>query len=468
MAIELSKNDVIWSYLGTILSMAANFFMLPFIIYYLNGDMLGLWYVFSSVGQIAVLFDCGFEVTFARNITYCWSGAKTLKKEDVDFTSARVPNFFLMKKVIFACKTIYFLISASALILLFTLGTVYIHHISINIEGIRYYYAWIIYCIAVYLNLYYGYYASFLRGVGAVAQANKNTVIARSAQILLTLILLFLGFDLIGVCVAYLAYGTIFRYLGKMQFYEYKNIGTSLETIKTQFSFADIKEIFLIVWHNAWKDGVISIANYLSDQASTIICSLYLSLTTTGIYSLGMQIATAISVIAGTLYNTYQPALQEAYVTKNKEKMLNTMSVIVVTFILLFILGMIATLSFGIPILKFVKANAVISVPVLSLLCLYQFILKFRNCYTSYFSCTNRILYLKSFVLSSVLSIVLSLIAMAYFGLEVYGLICAQIISQIAYNAWYWAKKAHKEMQTTFFDLFNNGYKLLKLKIIKK
>ena len=79
MRIELTRKDVGWSYIGTIVSMGANFFMLPFLIYFLDGDMLGLWYVFSSIGAIAALFDMGFGVTFARNITYCWSGAKKIR-----------------------------------------------------------------------------------------------------------------------------------------------------------------------------------------------------------------------------------------------------------------------------------------------------------------------------------------------------------------------------------------------------
>ena len=55
-------------------------------------------YIFASIGAIATLFDMGFAVTFARNITYCWSGAKQLKKEDVVFVENSEPDYYLMKK----------------------------------------------------------------------------------------------------------------------------------------------------------------------------------------------------------------------------------------------------------------------------------------------------------------------------------------------------------------------------------
>ena len=71
MKVRISKKDVIWSYIGTLMSMGANLLLLPFLMYFLSDEMLGLWYVFASIGAIATLFDMGFSVTFARNITYC-------------------------------------------------------------------------------------------------------------------------------------------------------------------------------------------------------------------------------------------------------------------------------------------------------------------------------------------------------------------------------------------------------------
>ena len=153
----------------------------------------------------------------------------------------------------------------------------------------------------IFLNLYYGYYASFLRGVGNVAQANKNTVYARVIQLFLMIVLLVSGFDLLGVCIAYLAYGTVFRLLGKKYFYQYKNIGYELSRLKKKIPRGEIWEMVGIVWHNAWRDGLISFSNYFCIQASTIICSFYLSLAETGAYSIGVQLATAIAVIAGTM-----------------------------------------------------------------------------------------------------------------------------------------------------------------------
>lgn len=171
MKINLSKQDILWSYIGTILSMGANLLMLPFLMIFLDENTLGLWYVFASIGAIATLFDFGFGVTFARNVTYAWAGARELKKEGAELAINSEPDYRLMKKVLKTCKIIYGIIAGSALLLLLTLGTGYVIFVSREINGYTYIIAWIIYAVAVFLNLYYGYYASFLRGVGNVAQA---------------------------------------------------------------------------------------------------------------------------------------------------------------------------------------------------------------------------------------------------------------------------------------------------------
>ena len=462
MKVKLSRKDIIWSYIGTFVTMGANVIMLPFLMYFLDADMLGLWYVFASVGAIATLFDFGFSVTFARNITYCWSGAKHLQKENVEFTESNEPDFSMMKQVLTTCKVIYGIISGIAYLLLLTAGTAYILYVSRDVGGNSKVISWIIYCTGIFLNLYFGYYNSFLRGVGAVDKANRNAVLSKLLQIALTILLLAMKMGIIGPCVAYLAYGTAFRQLGKRDFYKHHNIKEKLEAVTERVQKSQIIEMLKIVWHNAWRDGIISLSNYFCNQASTVICSMYLPLAETGVYSIGVQIASAISQVSGTLYNAYQPELQSSYVSGNKEKVRNTMAIIVTSFVYIFIICLVGVCVVGLPLLRLIRPTAVVSVPVLLGLAAYQFILKFRNCYTSYFSCTNRILYMNGFVASAILCVVLSLIAIGWLNLGVWGLIGAQIISQAVYNLWKWPKLASAELNLSMRDTFIIGTKNMK------
>lgn len=467
MEINVNSKDVIWSYLSILITMSSNIIVIPFIVFYLSGEMLGLWYVFVSIGAIANLFDFGFAPTFARNITYCWSGAKNLEKKGKTSEVYSEPDFLLMNKVLTTCKRIYFLLASAVLLLLISLGTLYISHITTNITGYSHYIAWGFYVIGVFLNLYYNYYDSFLRGVGNVQQSQKNRVIAKTIQIISMILLLSVGAGIIGVCMAYLLFGIVFRFLGKHHFYHYKEIGKKLKSNKSDIDRLEFICLFKTIWYNAWREGLIQITIYCTEQASVLICSLYLCLEETGVYSLSLQIANAVAMLASALYLTYQPTIQSAYINNNKQIIRESMSVIVFSLIVLMVLGVLGTIFVALPLLRLIKPSAVVEISLLLGIFLNQFFLRYRNSYSSYFSCTNRLIYMKSFILSAILCIALSFILVGIFDWGCWGLVTAQIISQLVYNVWYWSLKAHIELEYSLKDTFIIGFESVRQKFFK-
>ena len=458
MIIQLSKKDYFWSYLGVFLSLFAHIIMTPFIIYYLDGNQYGLWGVFQSLAAITALFDFGFATTFARNINYCWNGAECLKKTGAVYSSTSEPNFHLMKKTMSACKRVFLLISSVALLIMLTVGTYYIAHISKNTDAREAVIAWIICAIAIFFNLYFGYYNSFLRGVGAISEVNKAMVYSKAVQILVTIAFLVCGFGLIGTSIAYLAYGSLFRIIARRGFYRFHGIGKGLNSVNKAIPTKEIKDMFHVVWHNAWREGLVSLSNYLANQACTIIVSLYMPLTQTGAYSLGVQLSSAVALVAGAMYRSNQPVLQSAYINDDKPAQRRTMSLIVFSFVSMDILGLLLVTFIGLPLLRLIRPETIVSTAVMLSLGLYQFIINFRNCYTSYFSCTNRIPYVKAFLISSFACVGLALLAMGPLAMGMWGIIAAQLISQCAYNAWAWMLKAHKELELTVKELVITGF----------
>lgn len=461
MQVKASKGDIIWSYVGTFMGLFSNILVVPFIVYFLDTEMLGLWYVFLSVGAIAHLFDFGFTITFARNITYCWSGARSLKKTGAAFTTEAEPDYRLMKNILHTCKKIYFLISFAVLVLMLSLGTIYITNVSNHIPGNTHIIAYIVYVIGSFLNLYFSYYDSFLRGVGAVKDANKNKVIARVIQMISMITLLACGLGILGLSITFLLFGLVFRGLASRKFYHYKDIGKHLSEIKEDVDPTESKELFKTIWHNAWREGLIQISQFCNTQVSVIICSLYFTLAETGVYSLGVQIGGAVTTLAAVLYGTFQPSLQSAYVKKDFNLVGKYMSVIVVMFSITFSLGVIGSIFVGIPLLQLVKPESIVSVPVLLGIFVYMYLIKFRDCYTSYFSCTNRIIYVWAFLASSALSILLSILFVAVCQWGIWGLIAAQILSQMVFNVWYWPIKCHRELKLGVQEVFSNANALI-------
>lgn len=461
MKVKLTNKDYLWSYVGVLVSVGSSAVMLPFVLHYLSEEMYGLWGVFQSVAAITTLFDFGFSVTFARNINYAWSGATELKKTSVVYSKSSEPNFPLMKRAMTACRYVFLLLSGLALICMALPGTVYIRHICYDIPGPEPLIAWFFYALAIFLNLYYGYFNSFLRGVGAISAANRVTTIARLVQIVLTIGLLACGFGIIGTGIAYFVYGLLLRLLSKRDFLRYQGIGKGLAAVREKISGAQMKETFLVVWHNACREGMVTLANYLANQACTLISPLFMSLAETGVYALAVQLSTVLSNVAGAMYNANQPVLQSAYITADREKTRRTMSLIVFSYCGLFLAGLLAIVIAGLPILQLIKPATTPGAAVMLGVAAYQFMLKFRNCYTSYFSCTNRIPYAKAFLISSALGVALAIGLLAW-GWGVWGLIWAQIISQGCYNVWVWPLRAHREMDLSVAQTVRYGWEELR------
>ncbi|WP_346207825.1 O-unit flippase-like protein [Caldifermentibacillus hisashii] len=468
MSITLTKKDIVWNYIGTFISLISNFLLLPFMIIFLNGKELGLWYVYLSIGAIVTLFDFGFAPTLSRNIAYSWSGANRLKKTGVEYSTHSEPNYILLKKVLITCRWIYFLIAFTALLIIISFGTFYIKNISNELNNNEILYSWLIYCLAVFLNLLYGYYISLLRGIGAIYKYNIANTIAKIFQIIISIILLASGLGLVGASLGYLSYGVLFRTLSKKFFFNHNNIGYKLKNIEYRVSFKDIKENFRIVWFNAWRDGVVSLSNYFSTQATTIICSNYLSLEETGIYSLSLQIVTSIASISGALYGAYQPSLQAAYVNRDLNESKKIMSIVMSVYCTLYLAGVLLFITIGIPILEWLSSDLVLNIPVLLLLSLYMFLSKHHSYYASYISNTNKVPYVKAFIASSICGVILSTILIGIVGLGVWGLILGQLFVQLLYNNWKWPYVVMKKLDTNPLKMFKVFILATRSKLIKK
>lgn len=466
LKIILTQKGVIWSYLASITSLLGGVVILFSVLAFLDQSYVSLWYIFTSIGAMTVLFDFGFSVTFARNITYCWSGASELLPESVSETDrVSEPNFVLMNKVLSTCRLIYFLISAVVLLGCLTIGSGYISWVSRGVDGNLQFISWAIYSVAIFLNIYYGYYSSFLRGVGAVDLANKNTVIAKLFQIALLFVLLFAGLGILGASIAYLSYGFVYRILCKRDFLQYEGIGEELARVATRVPMHEIAGLFAVVWHNAWREGIISLSGYACAQAGTIVTSLYLPLEMTGVYSLCLQMATMVSTIAGTLYVASEPSLQDAMASKDIERVRSVMGVSVSATIWVSVLiGGLAVLLAP-PFVELVKSGYSISRLLLFELCAYQVLLKVRDCYATYFSASNRVPYVWSYCLSAILGIAFSAFALWFTKGNVHVFVMVQALPQLAWNVWIWPFRAHREMGVSMIHLISDGTSTLAVKL---
>ena len=456
MVINAQKKDVIWNYLGIFFNLGSNVIFLPVMIHYVSPDMVGLWYVFVSIGAIVQLFDMGFNPTISHSVTYAWSGASDLKKNGVIFAEEnRGPNIPLMCGVIRACQYLYLRISLTAAFVMLVFGTIYIRHVAASYMTWDVYASWFIYIISIFTNMYIGYYAVVLTGIGDVFRKNKAMIVSRGLFVVFGIIGLVLGYGLLCLCISYLLSGFALRYVCRNYLFENHSFAYFIKSVDE--GKYTVKYVIGTMWHNAWRDGLVTITAYLTGQATVLISGAYLSLYETGIYSVSMQIINVLLGVAGGLFGAYVPALQSYYVTKNVEKAKILYQRAVSCFYFVTVLGIIGFLAIGIPIIQFIRHDFIINRVHFTELSISMFLMARHRWAACLISTWNTLPYTFAFIFFGILSMIATYIGLAFFNLGIVGLICIPLAVESFYNNWKWVVVVNRFYNISELDTLKFG-----------
>ena len=183
---RIFRTAVAWSFIATALRFGSALFVLPLLLRSVPSEELGLWYVFLSFGALATLVDFGFSTTISRVTAYLWAGARELSPyglpKSVDLADRQrgvEPNMSLLSRLIAALKIYYGLLGGAALLLLLTIGGWWIYKKTYdlpNAQSLRL--AFVVYAIAVALNLIGGMWLYALNGINRVRESLQlNTAV---------------------------------------------------------------------------------------------------------------------------------------------------------------------------------------------------------------------------------------------------------------------------------------------------
>ena len=125
---NITNKDLIWNYLATFLRISSSAILFPFILKMMPIETVGIWTIFVAITAFAALLDFGFSSSFARNVSYVFSGVKYLKKNGHELVNSDngYVDYGLLKGVISAMKWYYFRVAIVLFIAYTTVGTYYI------------------------------------------------------------------------------------------------------------------------------------------------------------------------------------------------------------------------------------------------------------------------------------------------------------------------------------------------------
>ncbi len=457
MQINTDKNDVIWNYLGIFFSLGSQVIWLPVLIHYLSPDILGLWYVFVSIGALVELMDSGFTPTLDHCMSYAWSGASDLKKQGVVYSEEKSEtNYALSYAILDACRWLYFAIAVAASLVMIFAGTIYIQKIAAEYLSWQIYTTWGLYIASTFINLYIGYYTVVLRGIGDIAHKNKADIIAKGVFLTLGTVGLVMGVGILSLGVAYFISGFITRFLCKHYLFKLHHFDDLFRKYKNQTLYSR-RHILSMMWPNAWRDGLVTVTFYLTGQATVLLSSSFLTLYETGIYSFSMQVINALIRISCGMFGAYIPAIQSAYVSRKRDVMHKLYAKSMACSFYLSFVGVIGFTIVGIPVVQWLRQDFIIERPIfLIMACSMYLMVRHRNS-AAFIATMNKLPYTMSFIIFGVISIVATYIGLSYFNLGLWGLVLIPLVVQSIYNNWKWNQVVNHYLRTTEYRLMKAG-----------
>ena len=314
--IRITKQDVIWSYIAQFFNLGAGIITLPLILHMLSKEEIGMNYLMLTISSMVALLDFGFAPQFARNITYVFAGASELREEGIAPSSGKV-DYNLLANMIGVAKRVYAILGVLSLVLMLSAGSAYIYYVTDGFKNVHNsLLIWIIYSFSVFFNVYYIYFSSLLTGRGLVMEAKKALIAQKVVYIILTIGLLLCGIGLLGVVIANLLSPFVGRYISYKMFFDEEMKGKIAQSIPSK---EEQKKLFLIIWYNAKKLGLVFLGGYAINRLGMFLAGLFLGLAEVASYGLMIQLVGIISGVSQTFFNASQP-LFSALRTERKFK----------------------------------------------------------------------------------------------------------------------------------------------------
>ena len=454
--IKTTKKDIIWNYIAIFFNMGAGVLVLPMILHYLSADEIGLNYLMLTISSMVALIDFGFSPQIGRNVTYALSGAKKVEKEGLQYDANEEPNYRLLAVVIKAAKYIYQRLSLVALILLLTFGTWYIHHVTHGFADVKnIFWIWLLFCFSSFFNLYFIYYRSLLTGSGKIYESSVSVIISRLAYIVVCGVMVYMGGGLFSIVAANIAAPLVLFLYSHIKFYTPEMNACLPRDIADK----ETKEAISGMWYNAKRLGINSLGTFGILKANLFLTGLFLPLATVGSFGLLTQIVPTLSGISSALFNSFVPQISSLQVKHDNETITRKLSVMVIVYWAMMIVGGLAMIWLLPPILRLIGSNTEMPSMIVCVLYLIVMILEGNHTiFSTVITTSNKVPFMEAGLISGLLIMIFTFLSLRFTNLGLVGVVMSQGVVQLVYNNWKWPLWVLRDLEVTVSDFVTQGF----------
>ena len=450
MAVEnIGKRDLIWAMLATLFRIGSGVLLFPMVLSMLPSETVGVWTIFTSVTLITGILDFGFNQSFARNISYVFSGVRSLKRDGHEYVADAENekiDYVLLKNTIGAMRYFYSRMALILFVFLAVGGTFYMYSLMQNYGGdVReIYVAWAIVCIVNSYNLYTLYYDSLLSGRGLIKRKNQIVLIGNVAYLALAVVLLLCRLGLVAIVSAQLVSVLIIREMSRRSFYS-----TDIKNGLSNVAEGEYKSVLKAIVPNAVKLGLASVGGFLTFRLSTFVGPMYISLSEMASFGITLQLLSVVSSLALLYTNVYLPKVFQWRVENNITQVRRTFRLSMLLVFIAFISGGLLISLLGNWALDVLGSDTqLLAGGLLAFLVLHYYLETNMVNATEYLLAKNEVPFYKRYLVSGVVTVILLFVFVGYLGLGVWGIIAAPMISQSILQYWKWPYEVYKELKS--------------------
>jgi len=441
----IGRRDVAWSYLSTFFSVGAGLILWPFILSQMPAETVGVWNIFQTLTGLVLLLDFGFRPSFARTLSYVFSGVQSLQRDGVEQTGGGAVNDALLSNLIAAMRCFYRWIALAVWALLATAGTAYFYFVMQKYGGDHRdaAIAWVLFVLINCYNLYTFYYEALLLGKGLVKRSQQINILGQTTYILLAIAFIYAGFGLTAIVAAQLVSTVVRRVLSHRVFYT-----PELRAHLLPADRAESQKIFRTLLPNAAKVGLTTVGDFFVSRSAIFIGLAFLPLEQIAALGITIQAIDILNRCAQVYYCAFTPKIAQCRAEHDLQLLRSFYKKSIGFMLAVFMLGGTVWLLFGEWALSLIGSSTHF-VPSLMILAVLVFGILEQNhtIAQGFIMADNRIPFFIPSLLTAAATILLTWLLAGPCGMGLWGLILAPGIAQIAYQYWRWPLMIIQELR---------------------
>lgn len=444
-----SQSAVAWSLLATVFRAASAALLLPLMVRKVPSDHLGLWYVFLSLQGIASLFDLGFSPAVTRAAGYVWGGARELRKFGVaaEQQSDRTPNVELLRTLVASMRSYYRLFGLVSGVVMLVIGGAWVWYKTQGMADattLRWGYA--LFLIGGFLNATGDLWPALLSGINGVRAAQKILTGAALVNLLLTGIGLISNLGVWALVLGSIGSGLFIRTSGRFSFLRLSQL--TLAHVRPKL------ELIAQLWPMAWRSGLVRLGGFLVLSANTLICSAFLTLSTTASYGLSVSIIAMLTYASSTFTQIKLPLVNQMRAAGQTNEIVELWIQRTRLSLVFYVVGAAGLILLGNPALHFIGAKTFLLPSGQLALALLIIGLEMHHVlYGDLVVSENLNPFVWPALLSGGATLLLSLLLTPYIG--VWGMLLAQGIAQASFNNWWTVYRGVRGLGLSWGEYWN-------------